>query len=74
MENITTTGKIFNIPVYSVRKMVLSGKVPAIRVGRRIFVNVDGFAEYLNSSKLTPEPEPDEVATHSRITPIDLRR
>lgn len=72
MESIPITAKIHGLPVNLVRQKVLSGEVPAIRAGRKILVNVDKFTEYLNNTKLTPEP--DEAASSSRITPIDLRR
>lgn len=72
IENIPIAAKIVGIPVYSMRQLVLSGRIPAIRVGRRIFVNVDRLIEYLNSSKLTPDAE--KTASGGRIAPIDLRR
>lgn len=68
MENIQTTAAIFHMPVYSIRQLVLSGRVPAIRVGRRIFVNVDGFSEYLNTCTLTSAA--DEAPCEGRIGPI----
>ena len=67
MEDIPTTAKILGLPVYTVRKMVLNGQTEAVRAGRRIFVNVDKFKEFLNTSRLTAEPETDEAA---RIKPI----
>lgn len=68
MESIKRTAEIFGLPVNLVRQKVLNGEITAIRAGRKILVNVDKFAEYLNGSKLTPEP--DEAASPSGITPI----
>ena len=72
METIKTTAALFNLPVHFVRQKVTSGEIVAVRAGRRFLVNVDKLAEYLNNSKLTPEP--DEAANVGRIAPIDLRR
>ena len=74
MESIRRTAEIFSLPVHLVRQKVSSGEVVAIKAGRKFLVNVDKFAEYLNSCKLTPEPKPDEAASTGRIAPIDLRR
>lgn len=68
MESIPTTAALLNLPVHFVRQKVSSGEIVAIKAGRRFLVNVDKLVEYLNSSKLTPEP--DEAASVGRITPI----
>lgn len=72
METIKTTAALFNLPVHFIRQKVTNGEIVAVRAGRRFLVNVDKLAEYLNSSKLTPET--DEAASTSRISPVDLRR
>ena len=68
METIKTTAALFNLPVHFIRQKVTSGEIIAVRAGRRFLVNVDKLAEYLNSSKLTPEA--DEAASMGRIKPI----
>ena len=72
METIATTAALFNLPVHLIRQKVAAGEIVAIKAGRKILVNIDKFTEYLNNTRLTPEP--DEAASSSRITPIDLRR
>ena len=69
METIRKTAEIFGLPVHFVRTKVSSGEVVAVRAGRRFLVNVDKFAEYLNSSTIQPEAD---SAAHSvcRVTPI----
>lgn len=68
MENIKTTAQLFDLPIYTVRNLVLSGRVNAVRSGKRIFVNTDKFAEFLNTSTLMTEPEIDEAA---KVNPIE---
>lgn len=69
METITTTAKILHVPVHFVRAKVKNGEVVAVRAGRRFLVNVDKFAEYLNTSTVHPESgtEPHSAA---RVSPI----
>ena len=72
METIKATAALFNLPVHFVRSKVASGEVVAVRAGKRFLVNVDKFAEYLNSSTITPES--NEAAKSGRVYPIELRR
>lgn len=74
METIKKTAEIFGLPVHFVRTKVSSGEVVAVRAGRRFLVNVDKFAEYLNSSTIAPDPKDDEAAKGGRVYPIELRR
>lgn len=74
METIKVTAQIFNLPVHFVRCKVASGEVVAVRAGKRFLVNVDKFAEYLNTYTISADPKGDEAAKSSRISPIDLRR
>jgi hypothetical protein len=69
METIATTAKLFGLPEFFVRSKVLDGSVVAVSAGRKYLVNVDKFAEYLNSSKI----EQEDVTTTS-IRPIAARR
>lgn len=74
METIKNTAKMFGLPEHLVRQKVLSGEVVAISAGRRYLVNVDKFAEYLNSNKLPAPNERDEPAeqTGIRAIPVNL--
>lgn len=74
MESIKRTAEIFGLPVHFVRSKVSSGEVVAVRAGRRFLVNIDKFAEYLNSSTIAPELKSDEATKGSRVYPIELRR
>jgi len=56
MEGIETVAEMFNIPKYRVRQLALTGQVPAIKCGaKKILINVDGFAEYLNNAHIGTE-------------------
>ncbi|MDE5993506.1 MAG: helix-turn-helix domain-containing protein [Oscillospiraceae bacterium] len=73
METIKNTAKLFGLPEHLVRQKVLSGEVVAISAGRRYLVNVDKFADYLNSNKLPAPNDWDEPAEHSGIYPIPVK-
>lgn len=73
METIKKTAEIFGLPEYFVRKKVLSGEVVAVKAGRKFLVNVDKFAEYLNTHTLTAPPEPEETVAGIRPVPVNLR-
>lgn len=72
MEGIRKTAELFGLPVHFVRCKVSSGEVVAVRAGRRFLVNVDKFAEYLNTSTVQPESGavPDGSA---RVMPISQK-
>lgn len=69
METIKATAALFNLPVHFVRQKAASGEIVAVRAGKRYLVNVDKFAEYLNSNTVQEDPG----STSSGITPIKLR-
>lgn len=72
MEGIRKTAELFGLPVHFVRTKVASGEVVAVRAGRRFLVNVDKFAEYLNTS--TVQPESGAVPDGSvRVMPISQK-
>ena len=50
MMTIKETAQLFNLPEYFVRRKALDGEIVTIRAGRKILVNVDKLAEYLNGS------------------------
>ncbi len=68
METIKRTAELFGLPVHFVRTKVSSGEVVAVRAGKRFLVNVDKFADYLNSSTIQ-----QETASSGKIQPINLR-
>lgn len=70
METIKKTAELFGLPVHFVRCKVSSGEVVAVRAGRRFLVNVDKFAEYLNSSTIQPENSGNENGLAARVLPI----
>lgn len=73
METIKNTAKLFGLPEHLVRQKVLSGEVVAISAGRRYLVNVDKFAEYLNSNKISAPNERDKSVEQSGIRPIPVK-
>lgn len=70
METIRRTAEIFGLPVHFVRQKVSTGEVVAVRAGRKFLVNMDRFAEYLNSCTVQSSKTFDRAA---RIEPIKLR-
>lgn len=69
MEGIRKTAELFGLPVHFVRTKVASGEVVAVRAGRKFLVNIDRFAEYLNTSTVQPESGAD-LDSPARIAPI----
>ena len=69
MRTIKETAELFDLPLHFVRQKVSSGEVVAVRAGRRFLVNVDKFAEYLNTCTISQESEADS----GKIQPIALR-
>ncbi len=70
MVTIRETAEIFKLPEYFVRQLVKSGKVVAISAGKKSFVNVEKFAEYLNTG--TVNSEEDEKSYSTDIKPINI--
>ena len=62
MATIKETAEIFKLPEYFVRQLVKSGKVIAIKSGRKIFVNVEKFAELLNTSVVNADENQNETS------------
>lgn len=57
METIKNTAKITGLPEHFIRQKVLSGEIVAVQAGRKYLVNIDKFAEYLNSNTISSAPE-----------------
>ena len=68
MRSIKETAELFDLPLHFVRQKVSSGEVVAVRAGRRFLVNIDKFAEYLDSNTI-----PQKSKANSGIQPIALR-
>lgn len=69
MRTIKETAELFGLPVHFVRQKVNDGEIVAVRAGRRFLVNIDRFAEYLNSNTIPQESKADS----GNIQPISLR-
>ena len=57
MEPLKAAAEMFGLSYYAARNLVLSGKVPAIRLGTdgsrgKILVNCDALTAYLNCAKI----------------------
>ena len=53
MENITKAAELFGLTRYAVRVLAEEGKIKAVRIGGRIFVNVD-MSEFFAACTLAP--------------------
>ncbi len=71
MLTIKETAEMFKLPIHFVRQKVNSGEVVAVRAGRKILVNAEKFADYLNIGTATEATPQTEKAP--RISPISLR-
>ena len=57
MEKLKTAAELFGLSYYAVRQLVLSGTVPAVRLGGsgsrgKLLINCDALSEYLNKATL----------------------
>lgn len=50
MLGIKQTAELFGLPVHFVRQKAAAGEIVAVKAGKRYLINVDRFAEYLNSN------------------------
>lgn len=71
MATIKSTAKLFRLSEYFVRQLALSGKIISVRAGNKILINVDRFAEYLNTSREGAEVQ--ETQSENGIKPIPAR-
>lgn len=67
MATIKQTAELFGLPVHFVRQKVLSGEIVAVRAGKRFLVNLDRFAEYLNSSTITQKTTKPDLASPIKL-------
>ena len=61
MATIKETAEIFKLTEYFIRQLVKS-KVIAIKSGRKIFVNVEKFAELLNTNVVNADEDQNELS------------
>lgn len=54
---IAQAAKDFSLPPYSIRTWVKTGAIPAVRSGRKIFINYNVLAAFLEGSNIQSEPE-----------------
>lgn len=73
METIKNTAALFNLPVHFVRQKVNSGEIVAVRAGNRYLVNVDKFADYLNTCTAADPARRSDKESTAKIKPISIR-
>lgn len=57
METINSTAKLFNLPKYFVRQLVLQNKIKFVKAGKKYFVNVNSLIMYLNHGEESVEKD-----------------
>lgn len=73
MENISKAAELFNMTRYAVRVLAEEGKIKAVRIGGRIYVNVDSMRNFFLACTLSPEeakPEPEITEKPSFAKPV----
>ena len=55
MKTIEETARYFGLPKHLCRRAVLEGKVVYVRTGKKYLINIEKFAEWLNTGEQTPE-------------------
>lgn len=76
METIKKTAEIFGLSEYFVRQKVLSGEVVFVRAGKKYLINLDKFAEYLNSGDHNDDADTAQSgkSEQAAIAPITPRK
>ena len=64
MGTIKEAADASGLAVYRVRRLVASGRIRYVKAGRRILVNLDSLARYLNTGD---QPEPVACGGMQRI-------
>jgi excisionase family DNA binding protein len=60
-EQIKSEDPATGLTRFALRDMVSDGKVPHVRVGRKILINYDGLLEALVGTMQSEEPEPEPI-------------
>ena len=55
MKTIEETARYFGLPKHFCRRAVLEGKVVYVRTGKKYLINIEKFAEWLNTGEQIPE-------------------
>lgn len=87
MLKITEIADMYGLPVHFVRALVNNGEVVSTRVGNKILVNAERFADYLNTNticsqadkteyvcRLSAKSETNHTERKPRIHPINKRK
>ncbi len=70
METIKNTAKLFGLSEYFIRQKVLSGEIVSVKTGNKYLVNIDKFADYLNTHTEPGDKSAEAVAVG--IQPIKI--
>ena len=71
MGTIKTTAKLFGLPEHFIRHKVLQGEIVAVKAGKKYLVNIDHFADYLNTHLEGAQTE-EKAAEHGGIKPVPV--
>lgn len=84
MLKITEIADMYGLPIHFVRALVNNGEVVSTRVGNKILVNAERFADYLNTNTICRQANSTEYVRRSfeanhterkpRIHPINKRK
>lgn len=72
METIKGTAKMFGLAEHFIRRLVISGEIVAVKAGCKYLVNVDKFAEYLNTNTLGAAQEAPEEAKRTKPITVNM--
>lgn len=64
MENISKAAELFNMTRYAVRVLAEEGKIKAVRIGGRIYVNVDSMRDFFLACTLSPRKRSPSPGNH----------
>lgn len=70
MATIKNTAKLFGLSEYFIRQKVLCGEIVSVKTGNKYLVNVDKFAEYLNTH--TEQGDKTAEMTAAGIHPVKI--
>lgn len=70
METIKNTAKLFGLSEYFIRQKVLCGEIVSVKTGNKYLVNIDRFADYLNTHTEPGDTQAETMAVG--IQPIKI--
>lgn len=72
MLTIKEAAKTFKLSEYFLRRAVNEGQIVAIRAGKKILINAEKLAEYLNNNTIS---NPEAINTNNKIcSPINTSK